>query len=261
MTEEERRRVHLALDPEKCPEAIAYFESRKDDSISSYELASDLVNCDRDKVMPRELFDFIVRLYEEAVSTGNTYAMNDLGALYYDGRGCCQDFGKAVHYYTMAAEHGNDLAVENLGYCYYYGRSIPRDYEKAFQCFAQGAFTGRLNSLYKIGDMYRKGYYVSKNPQEAFRIYNRCLELTTHEDSFYIAGPVLLRLGYMYLDGFGTEKNTLLALKCFQQAEGYLYSMVEAGDVMYMSSLKAAISGQERARSELAGKLPVRSWP
>ena len=33
----------------------------------------------------------------------NIYAMNDLGALYYDGRGCEQDFSKAIYYYEMAA--------------------------------------------------------------------------------------------------------------------------------------------------------------
>lgn len=254
-------KVHLMLDPEKSPEAIAYFERIKDESLSSYELASGLVNCDRDKVMPRELFDFIVSLYEDSISKGNSDAMNDLGALYYDGRGYCQDFSKAVHYYTMAMEHGNDLATENLGYCYYYGRSIPRDYEKAFHCFSQGAFTGRLVSLYKIGDMYRKGYYVSKNPELAFRIYDRCIRLMTHDDAYYIAGPVFLRLGFMYLDGYGTDKNALIALKYFQEAERYLYDMVSDGDVMYVDSLKSAIKGQERARSELVGKLPVRRWP
>ncbi|MBQ6973077.1 MAG: sel1 repeat family protein [Synergistaceae bacterium] len=262
MTEERRGKVHLALDPENCPEAIAYFERMKDaDSVPSYQLASDLVNCDKDKDMPRELFGFIVSLYEDSISKGNTDAMNDLGALYYDGRGCCQDFAKAVHYYTMAAEHGHELATENLGYCYYYGRSIPVDYEKAFQCFARGAFTGRLVSLYKIGDMYRKGYFVDKNPEEAFKIYERCLELMTGHDEWYVAGPVYLRLGYMYLDGFGTEKDAFIALKCFQEAECFLYNMVADCDVMYTGSLKASVSGQERARSELAGKLHVRSWP
>ena len=42
--------------------------------------------------MPPELFAFLVTLYKHAVSEGNVDAMNDLGALYYDGRGCSQDF-------------------------------------------------------------------------------------------------------------------------------------------------------------------------
>ena len=262
MTKGKREPVHLALDPAACPEAIAYFESIKDlDGISSFQLASDLVECDKDKPMPPVLFEFIVRCCEEAIRDGNDYAMNDLGALYYDGRECSQDFAKAIHYYRMAADKGNELALENLGYCYYYGRSVPVDYKKAFWCFAPGAFCGRLVSLYKIGDMYRKGYHVRKNPKEAFRIYSRCLELMTSHDKWNIAGPVYLRLGMAYLHGEGTEKSPSDALGCLQNAERYLYGMVVSGGLMYKHSLQLAIDGQAQAREELARKLPPATWP
>ena len=257
MTKEGWRHVHLSLDPNQCPETIEYFESIKNlDGVSSYELASELLSRDRKNAMPRDLFEFIVELYEEAISNGSVDAMNDLGALYYEGRGCCQDFGKALHYFTMAAENGSEKAAENLGYCYYYGRSIPPDYEKAFQCFAQGAFCGRIVSLYKIGDMYRNGYYVKKNLKTAFNIYIQCIRLMTPEDAYDTAGQIYLRLGWAYLKGEGTEKNSREALRCFQNAECYLYDLVESGEKMYMKNLKWAIDGQSRARSELAENLP-----
>lgn len=263
MTKEERQGVHLVLDPDQCPETIEFFESMKDspESIPPYTLASKLVSLDRKNAMPPNLFAFVVSLYEEAISLGIVAAINDLGALYYDGRGYCQDFGKALHYFTMAAEKGYELAVENLGYCYYYGRSVPPDYEKAFQYFAQGAFCGRIISLYKIGDMYRNGYYVSKNPEEAFRIYTQCLRLMTHEYEWQAAGQIYLRLGWAYFKGEGTEKNTHEALACFQKAEWYLYRLVDGGDEMYMKSMKSAVEGQNKARAELAETLPSRSWP
>ena len=262
MTEEKRRGVHLALDPNQCPETIEYFESIKNlDGVSSFELASELVSRDRKHAMPPDLFAFVVELYEEAIRKGNVDAINDLGALYYDGRGCCQDFAKAIHYYTMAADKGSEQAAENLGYCYYYGRSVPPDYEKAFKCFAQGAFCGRIVSLYKIGDMYRNGYYVRKNPEAAYKIYIQCLRLMTPDDEFQTAGQIHLRLGWAYLKGEGTERNLHEALKHLQIAEWYLYRLVENGDVMYMKSLKWAVEGQSRARSELAENLPSLEWP
>ena len=262
MTNKEMNHVHLALDPKQCPETIEYFKSlKKFDEVSSYELASNILSCDRTKAMPPELFAFVVRLYKEAINKGNVDAMNDLGALYYDGRGCCQDFTKAIHYYEMAASHGNEYAQENLGYCYYYGRDIPVNYEKAFHYFAMGAFCGRLGSLYKIGDMYRKGYYVEKNPAEAFKIYVRCVELMTHDVVYEIAGPVHLRLGQLYLYGEGTEKDPSEALRCFQIAERYLYGMVMSGELMYRGSLKAAVEGQAKARKILMKKLPSLRWP
>ena len=262
MTNEEMNHVHLALDPEKCPETVEYFKSiKKFDELSSYELASGILSCDRTKTMPQELFAFVVSLYKQAISQGNVDAMNDLGALYYDGRGCCQDFTKAIHYYEMAAAHGDEHAQENLGYCYYYGRDIPMDYEKAFHYFAMGAFHGRLGSLYKIGDMYRKGYYVEKNPAEAFKIYFHCVRLMTYDDMCDIAGPVYLRLGQLYLYGEGTDKNPAESLKCFQIAERYLYDMVMDGELMYRKSLKFAIEGQAKARKILMKKLPSLMWP
>ena len=150
----EDKHIMLNLDPELFPETVEFFKQHVEDEISSYDMATALVQCDKTSDMPRELFDFIVGLYKSAIDEGNPEAMNDLGALYYDGRGCEQDFTKAVYYYDMAAKAGSRQAQENLGYCYYYGRNVPVDYEKAFQYFSLGAFVGSLTSLYKIGDMY-----------------------------------------------------------------------------------------------------------
>ena len=253
---EEFKRISLELDPTLLPETIAFFESHLNEDLSAYELASALVECDRTVDMPRVLFEFIVDLYKKAIDCGNADAMNDLGALYYDGRGCEQDFTKAVYYYDMAAKLGNRQAQENLGYCYYYGRNVPIDYEKAFHYFALGAFDGHLISLYKIGDMYMNGYYVEKNPTEAFHIYERCLETMTDEAALIVAGPVFLRLGNAFLYGNGTEENAKNALVCFQKAELFLYDMVARGDWMYRKSLQDAIAGQGFAREKLTEVLP-----
>ena len=65
MNDERLNHVKLALNPEQCPETIEYFESIKNlDGISSYVLATDIINCDRTNAMPPELFEFLVELYE-----------------------------------------------------------------------------------------------------------------------------------------------------------------------------------------------------
>lgn len=243
--------IRLVLNPELLPETIKFFELHENEDIPAYDFATALVQCDKTVEMPRVLFDFIVSLYENAISVGNIYAMNDLGALYYDGRGCEQDFSKAIYYYEMAAKLGNRQAQENLGYCYYYGRSVDVDYEKAFHYFALGAFDGHLISLYKIGDMYQNGFYVEKNPAQAFRIYEHCIATMTEEAAYIVAGPVFLRLGNAYLDGIGTESNAKNALVCFQKAELFLYDMVANGEWMYRKNLEDAIKGQVKAREKL----------
>lgn len=216
-----------------------------------YNFVSELLECDKTVPIHRVVFDFAVELYLSEIEKGNENAMNDLGALYYDGRGCEQDFKKAVYYYNMAAENGCRLAQENLGYCYYYGRDVQVDYEKAFHYFALGAFDGHLISLYKIGDMYQNGYYVKKNEKEAFNIYERCIETMTEEAAKVVAGPVYLRLGDAFLYGRGTAPNAKTALICYQNAENFLYDMVADGDYMYKKSLQSAIDGQAKAREKL----------
>ena len=253
------------LNEEEFPESYALLSAIDNDLVNSetdtYEIASELIECDGNCAFPQYLISFITKLYTCSIEEGNAEAMNDLGAQYYDGnKGFEQDFSKAVHYYNMAAEHGSRQAQENLGYCYYYGRNMPVDYEKAFHYFALGAFDGHLISLYKIGDMYAAGHYVKKNEVEAFHIYQRCLETMTDEAAQTVAGPVFLRLGKMYLYGYGTDKDIKSALVCYQKAESFLFDMVKNGNAMYRKSLMAAIDGQEKARSELLSSLPQNKW-
>ena len=244
--------IRLEIDPKRAPEAVALFEKMEPGTdLSAYELATALTECDKGREMPRALFDFVVELYDEAIADGNVDAMNDLGALYYDGRGCEQDYQKAVSYYELAAKHDHRIARENLGYCHYYGRGVPVDYEKAFRYFALGAFEGRTISLYKIGDMYLNGYYVERNPIEAFRIYSRCLEYLPDELATEAGGSILLRLGDCYLNGLGTMPDPQTALRAYTLAEERLRKQVLAGEKTYETSLQAVIEGKEKAKKKL----------
>ncbi|MCR5150573.1 MAG: sel1 repeat family protein [Clostridiales bacterium] len=253
------------LDADELPEVHDYLFALIDEDSrieeSPFEIANQLLRCDKPEPLPEVVRDFIIELFEDAYDEGNADAMNDLGAQYYNGsRGFEQSFEKAVEYYKTAAENGSRQAQENLGYCYYYGRNMPVDYEKAFHYFALGAFDGHIISLYKIGDMYMNGYYVKKNPVEAFHIYMRCLDTMTEEAAPICAGPVFLRAGTAFLNGYGTDEDPMNALICFQKAEKYLYDMVADGQVMYKKSLQRAIEGQAKARAILAESLPPDEW-
>ena len=253
------------INPEKLPGVYGYLSSLLQNNPSEvpapYILASTMLDLDKPCSFPEDVIYFITELYEMEIGEGNADAMNDLGAQYYDGsRGFDQSFEKAVLYYRMAAENGSRQAQENLGYCYYYGRDGEPDYEKAFHYFALGAFDCHLVSLYKIGDMYLHGLYVPKNEREAFFIFMRCIETMTDEAARRVAGPVYLRLGRMFLEGTGVERNYKNSLICFQKAEAFLYDMVHGGDVMYRKSLDDAMKGQETVREKLAEELPECTW-
>lgn len=258
--------IFAILDAEDMPEMHRYLASIMDDegfvTASPYEIAANLMRCDRMQEIPDYIGSFIIDMFEMAIADGNADAMNDLGAIYYDGdRGFEQSFDKAIELYLQAAENGSRQAQENLGYCYYYGRDGKEpDYEKAFHYFALGAFDGHLISLYKIGDMYLNGLYVRKNESEAFNIYMHCLDTMTDEAAKFVAGPVHLRLGKMFLYGLGTERNYRNSLICYQKAEAFLYDMVASGDSKYRKSLQAAINGQAKVRELLLEELPEDNW-
>ncbi len=247
--------IFALVDADQLPEVHSYLaEMISVDEVnnSPYEIATGLMDCDKPTEFPPYLIDFMIELYEAEIAEDNDYAMNDLGAMYYDGkRGCEQSFQKAVHYYEMAAHKGNLIAHENLGYCWYYGRTGKKDHEKAYRYFAYGALCGNLTSLYKLGDMYLNGYYLPKSDYQAYNMYLRCMTQMTDEQAPISAGPVYLRLGKMYLYGIGTEKDLKSALVCYQKAEAFLYDMVESGEYMYKNSLKAAVKGQAKARAAL----------
>lgn len=208
---DEIQSIYSMLSADEFPEIQEYLSniiSDEEVTNSPYEIVENIMFLDKGDNLPDFIIDFIIEMLELEYKNGNSEAMNTLGAFYYGGeRGFEQDYEKAVYYYDIAASNGNGQAQENLGYCYYYGRIGKPDYEKAFHYFALGAFYGSLVSLYKIGDMYLNGYYVKQNEKEAFYIYSHCANIMNENEAKDAAGPVFLRLGNMFLNGIGTEKN------------------------------------------------------
>ena len=70
-------------------------------------------------------------LLQRAAAGGNTSAMNNLGDLYYYGRGVARDYGKTREWYQKAADAGNPIAMANLGWLYAKGDGVARDYDEA----------------------------------------------------------------------------------------------------------------------------------
>ena len=240
----------------ECREVCQWITHHNGDPELAEEYANRFFKADGKQELPGAVGEFVIALYETAITlTESSAAMLNLGAFRYIGRGCEQDYAKALEYYQMAAERGEIIALENLGYCYYYGRSVAVDYEKAYYYFSQAAMLGRPTSLYKVGDLYRYGYYLPQNDALAFNFYQRSLACMDDDTAGSAAGPVLLRLGDCHLTGIGTEPDAKQALVCYQAAEQYLYDMVADGDYFYRGSLQKAVEGQEKARQLLRERI------
>ena len=227
---------------------------------SAYEIACQLHEADRAKLLPECVAEFMIAAFVEEIEAGSADAACDLGSLYYTGRGGEQSYEKAIKYYTLSAGGGCRQAQENLGYCYYYGRDVDVDYEKAFHYFAPGAFMGNIRSLYKIGDMYRSGHYVKQSGVEAFHIYRRCEALMTEEAEEDCGADVMMRVGDCFFEGIGTEINYRLAMGYYQIAERMFYDRLATGDFYIKSNYDKVIARQAEIRNRLEAQLPKYNW-
>lgn len=195
---------------------------------------------------------------------GNSNAVNDLGAWYYDGR-LGQDFAKAKYYYKLAEKMGNGYSAENLGYIYYYGRCGEVDYEKAFRQFSKGAVTfNRAISFYKLGDMYKNGYYVEKDPTAAFRCFENARKLIDngeHANRYdNCAADIYFRLGEASLKGIGTRVDVAKAMEYLQTAERAFYVRLANGEYMLKKVLRRTLELEEEARKILVSRIPDFEW-
>ena len=118
---------------------------------------------------------------------------------------------------------GDEYAANTLGYLYYSNRLGSPDYEKAFKCFSYGARHGVPESIYKLSDMCRKGHGTEKDPEAAWKLliglYSR-YEKGNQDNLFYGKhADVALRIGYCYRDGIGVEQDLGKAYEFFKEAE------------------------------------------
>ena len=82
----------------------------------------------------------------QAAEQGVAEAQNNLGNMYANGQGVCQDYAEAVQWYRNAAEQGHAQAQNNLGLMYANGQGVRQDYAEAVQWFLKAAEQGQCPS-------------------------------------------------------------------------------------------------------------------
>ena len=170
-----------------------------------------------------ECYDLAIKLYELAAEHNHAHSLNNLGALYAEGRFVKKDTQKALELYLIAAQNGSAEACCNLGYFYFYGKNGEVDYGKAFEYFSRGATLGNdANCLYKLGDMYMFGIFVDKNPKIAVDFYIKAFEEYECNYICEFLSDIEYRLGKCYYEGNGVETDWYLANEYLNRAlDGY----------------------------------------
>jgi TPR repeat protein len=112
-----------------------------------------------------------VRLYSLAAAQGDARAQNNLGVMFYIGRGVAQDYAEAARLYRLSAAQGHASAQFNLGVMFSKGQGVAQDYAEAARLYRLSAAQGHAGAQNNLGSMLEKGRGVAQDRAEAIRWY------------------------------------------------------------------------------------------
>ncbi|MBI5252019.1 MAG: SEL1-like repeat protein, partial [Desulfomonile tiedjei] len=137
-------------------------------------------------------------------------AQNDLGDLYFYGRGVPTDYTEAVKWYRKAADQGYARAQADLGDMYYSGKGVPKNYEQALEWYRRSAAQGYARGQADVGDLYYNGQGLPKDYGEALQWYRKAA------DQGYARAQQ--KIGDIYYHGHGVSKNYEQSVQWYQRA-------------------------------------------
>jgi len=98
-----------------------------------------------------------VKWYRKAAEAGEGDAMNNLGAMYANGKGVREDDVEAIRWFREAAKAGNSEAMKNLGGMYAEGQGVPADRTVAVQWYRKAAEAGHPVGMSSLAWHYECG--------------------------------------------------------------------------------------------------------
>ena len=145
-----------------------------------------------------------------------------------------------------------------LGYIFYYGRcngGVP-EYDEAFKYFSVAAAHGWFEALYKLADMFAGGKGVPKSLTAASQIitniYDENLDNFCREIYDSKFADVALRMGGIFENGWGVEKDAKMAYYYYTQACFAIEKRMEHFDYYGDSKVKRnAYESRERVKKLL----------
>ena len=167
-----------------------------------------------------------------------------LSLMYKNGEGCDENLVSAYYWVERAAENDYEDAYYVVGRSYLEGVCVEVNYKKAFYYLSKGYLALDTNCIESLAEMYLKGLNVKKDVYTALELYNRALEFgdrsiyfkvgKVYEDEGLINQAISIynqgheegnlkctqRLGIMYYNGEGVEKDLEKAMEYMEIAAG-----------------------------------------
>ena len=148
-----------------------------------------------------------------------SYVWYRIGKMHCYGLGTKQNYEQAFEWFLKSATEDNKFAQYSLANLYYYGNGVEKDLSQAFLWYRKSASQGQPYASYAVAQMYGKGEYVTKTEDTAQRYYKQALSGFLKIESDDMADDNLFyKIGAMYKNGLGTEKDIIKAIDYFKRS-------------------------------------------
>ncbi len=197
-------------------------EADKDNPLALYDLGritADGLGCEANADAAYGWYEKALALFHAAEEKKPwKYTEYRIGKMVSAGLGTQQDYLQAADWLTLSANKKYKYAQYSLGGLYYHGKGVEQDHKTAFALYTKSADQSFPYASFELGKMLRDGIGCVKNQPDADRRFKEAflgfvsLEEKGHDDKLQY------RLGWMLLNGVGTEKDEAKAKEYFEKA-------------------------------------------
>lgn len=235
--------------PRDFEEARGLFlsEAKSGNPLAMYDIGrmcADGLGCEADAEEAWKWYaEVLDRFHMAEIEKPWKYTEYRIGKMYAAGLGTEQDYEQAADFLILSADQKYKYAQYSLAGLYYQGKGVEQDHERAFSLYASAANQGFPYASFELGKMLRDGIGCRTSHtrseqrfQEAFAGFTT-LKSQSHDDKLQY------RLGWMLLNGVGTEKN-------ISQAKEYLEKSAGVGNLFAGYQLARLILSEDSASPE-----------
>ena len=200
-------------------------EAAKGNLLAVFDLgklyASDLLQRKDDELSAKyykQALDGFLKI-EPTAGDMTAYIQYRIGKMYCYGLGTEKDLKQAFDWFSKSAVKGNKFAQFSLANMYYYGNGVEKDLSEAFRWYSNADKQGQPYAAYAIAQMYSNGEGVAADKDLAHIYYQKALNgFLDLENKDRADDNLFYKIGMMYKNGSGTEKDIAKAVDYFKRS-------------------------------------------
>ncbi|WP_419770852.1 MAG: tetratricopeptide repeat protein [Candidatus Marinarcus sp.] len=152
-----------------------------------------------------------IKALQKKAESNDEAAQRELADMYYYGNNIDKDYKKAFMWYEKSAMQNNDYSQNMLGIMYRFEYGVKKDINKSILWYNKSIEQGNIYAMNNLGHLYMMGDDgIEKNYEKALKLFT-VSEKQGNDAAMY-------NLGIMYENGYGVEKNSILALSWYQKS-------------------------------------------